>query len=182
MTYKIYKGNTEIKKLYIGNKQVRHVYKGSQLVYSSFEAPQINQPKFTSNTTNGVTVDDHLHRSNLYELFNGVSSKYNTGNWADCWFSIAYPQQVVVTSYMITFGPAAQTPYEWYLQGSNDNSSWTNISHITGQNHADYTSQTYNSGIQYGIKYKYYRLKFVSGALYSGTGALRRLLFYTTAF
>ena len=74
MAYKIYKGNTEIKKLYIGNKQIKKVYKGSTLIYNAFEAPKIDQPWFTSNTTNGFVLDDDRHRDSIYILFNGTQN------------------------------------------------------------------------------------------------------------
>ena len=193
MTYKIYKGRTELKKVYApvksnfnGAANIKKVYKGSTLIYNAFEAPQIDQPVFTSNTTNGITVSIQRGADDAYVLFNGTYSHYYMGkSWVDNWAQIKYPEQVVLDKYAVRvdwYGAVVQNPTEWYLQGSNDGSNWTNIHHITGQG-----GQSFGERREYPVtmpedtKYYYYRLLFKAGVIYNTSGELYQLQFYTKA-
>ena len=185
MAYKIYKGSTELKKLYVGNKQVKKVYKGSTLIYNAFEAPKIDQPWFTSNTTGGFLLDDDSHRDNIYVLFNGTS---NYGvvrrTWKDKWVSIKYPQQVVLDKYIITNengGAFNQEPLEWRIEGSNNGTNWVQVDYRNVDRHVTGTVTTYTVTMPEETKYQWYRIYFLNGVIRDTYGLLRRIQFFTKA-
>ena len=165
---------------------IKKVYKGSTLIYNAFEAPKIDQPTFTSNTTNGITVSIQRGAGDAYVLFNGTNSHYYMGrSWVDNWAQIKYPQQVVLDKYAVTtdnYGSYPNKPYEWYLQGSNNGTSWTNIHHITDQTYQGKGVRTeYPVDMPEDTKYYYYRLLFKDGKIWNSAGELNRLQFYTKA-
>lgn len=185
MAYKIYKGSTEIKKLYVGNKQIKKVYKGSTLIYNAFEAPQINQPTFTSNTTNGITVDDHMHRENLYKLFNGVDSYYIDSSWKNgAWLEIHYPQQVVLSKYAITCrgsGVYNTEPLKWKIQGSDNGESWVDLQEMEVGRHGFGVRTEYPITIPDETKFYYYRIYFLDGVVANKSAQMGRMEFFTKA-
>lgn len=178
----LYKGSTKIKKVFKGSTQVKKIYKGSQLLYNSFEAPQIDQPTFTSNSTNGIVVDDHMHRTNIYALFNGTNSYYIDSHWNDTWVSIRYPQQVVVSKYAFTCrgsGTYNTEPLEWKLQGSNDGNDWVDLQHMNVGKHGFGVRTEYPVTMPDETKFYYYRFYFLNGVVANKSAQLGRIQVYT---
>ena len=77
-------------------------------------------------------------------------------------FTIELPYQIKATTLRASLGRAGSSTFKWQLRGSNDKTTWANLTSET-----DFTSEI-NITIPNPGEYVYYQMRFVLGAYSSG--------------
>ena len=116
---------------------------------------------FASST---ISLDDQFLIPNLFDHDNTDSSKmwgsHSTVDALPSWVAISLPDKIVLTSYSVRSGEnySTQSPKNWTLEGSNDESTWDVIDTRTSE--ASWTSngETRTYDVLASKSYKMYRL------------------------
>ena len=93
---------------------------------TSNSLPTGNEASASSNNAGNPSAE--------YYAFDGATTVWaSVGNTVPAWIKRKTPSAVTLYSYAITANADNEAPQAWTLQGSNDDSSWTDIDTRSGQ-------------------------------------------------
>lgn len=112
-------------------------------------------PLYTADLTQGKTYARSSILSGSYEVFkafdNNPSTFWHSDAQWNSWVSVDFGSPVKIAKVILKTAVPQQTTAE--LQGSDDNSTWTNVYTMTGMN----AENTYTFEFANAIAYRYYR-------------------------
>lgn len=133
----------------------------------------VKVPTMTSDTTPSGQVIYSSKYSNAYSVFDSDTGTYwfpSAGTGINAYIGYKFTSAIKVRKWrLLPLSCESQQTVSFILQGSNDNSNWTNIgtaqsvTYYTGTNTTNYKTVS----IVNNTAYKYYRLKVASGELHS---------------
>lgn len=138
-----------------------------------------SSPKMTSNSSNGVTVQCNELGSNTYKLFNNDQSVVSFGRWVrgtqDTPIIINFEigKQFRLTQYVLRADNRVtnwESPVDWTIQGSNNNSSWTVIDTRVNEDNNWGQNKTRVFDVNNNNSYRYYRMVVTRCRITSGSG------------
>ncbi len=140
----------------------------------------INQPVFTSNTEDGITISDSRGNTTvLRALMNGTNTYNQIGLWSTYWLNIDYNEPTVLKNYTIKADSngSAEYPTAWTVQGTNDGETFEVIDSQSGIAFTLGQSLTFEISEQ-NTTYRQYRIVFSDGVLSGGSnGELSKVTF-----
>lgn len=138
-----------------------------------------SSPKMSSNSSNGVTVQCNELGSNTYKLFNNDQSVVSFGRWVrgtqDTPIIINFEigKQFRLTQYVLRADNRVtnwESPVDWTIQGSNNNSSWTVIDTRVNEDNNWGQNKTRVFDVNNNNSYRYYRMVVTRCRITSGSG------------
>lgn len=140
----------------------------------------INQPVFTSNTEDGITISDSRGNTTvLRALMNGTNTYNQIGLWSTYWLNIDYNEPTLLKNYTIKADSngSAEYPTAWTVQGTNDGETFEVIDSQSGIAFTLGQSLTFAISEQ-NTTYRQYRIVFSDGVLSGGSnGELSKVTF-----
>lgn len=138
-----------------------------------------NNPKMTSNNSNGVIVSNAELGSNTYKLFNNDQSIVAFNRWIRgsqdkpiiVYFSIG--EFLVLKQYIIRADNRRdnwESPCDWTLEASNDNKKWIVLDTKVNEDNNWKQNLTRTFNINNNTPYIYYRLVFTRCRITGGSG------------
>ena len=148
----------------------------------------VKVPTMTSNTTpSGKARCSSAFYSDAYQAFDGNDSEgwsANVGGGGQ-WVSYEFPTNVTVYKFRIIHSETFIIQIRYKIQGSNDNSSWVDITpeRTVGNGTSQVPSEDAVVNISSPSSYKYYRLYYTSEVYQNGSryGKTKTLQFYGRA-
>lgn len=138
-----------------------------------------SSPKMSSNSSNGVTVQCNELGSNTYKLFNNDQSVVSFGRWVrgtqDTPIIINFEigKQFRLTQYVLRADNRVtnwESPVDWTIQGSNNNSSWTVIDTRVNEDNNWGQNKTRVFDVNNNNSYRYYRMVVTRCRITNGSG------------
>lgn len=138
-----------------------------------------SSPKMSSNSSNGVTVQCNELGSNTYKLFNNDQSVVSFGRWVrgtqDTPIIINFEigKQFRLTQYILRADNRVtnwESPVDWTIQGSNNNSTWTVIDTRVNEDNNWGQNKTRVFNVNNNNSYRYYRMVVTRCRITSGSG------------
>lgn len=138
-----------------------------------------SSPKMSSNSSNGVTVQCNELGSNTYKLFNNDQSVVSFGRWVrgtqDTPIIINFEigKQFRLTQYVLRADNRVinwESPVDWTIQGSNNNSSWTVIDTRVNEDNNWGQNKTRVFDVNNNNSYRYYRMVVTRCRITIGSG------------
>lgn len=138
-----------------------------------------SSPKMSSNSSNGVTVQCNELGSNTYKLFNNDRSVVSFGRWVrgtqDTPIIINFEigKQFRLTQYVLRADNRVtnwESPVDWTIQGSNNNSSWTVIDTRVNEDNNWGQNKTRVFDVNNNNSYRYYRMVVTRCRITPGSG------------
>jgi len=154
----VYSNNGSTNEQYLQGLGFLQFQKGHYFSFESFI------PKLSSNMQSGyIIVSSNSSEGDAYKLFDYSESSYgggdiSNGEWS---LTIMLPQATVVRGLELEAPPSNENrmPYEFSIQGSNDNSAWTILKSFSlGSNYWTRAFQLGQWEIENETAYQYYKL------------------------
>ncbi len=136
--------------------------------FNGSAVPTDQIPVMTAATTSGVTMSasSTSGAQNAWLAADGNAATYwrPTDSSLPAWLKIDFGlgNTKTIYSYSVAIpsgGDNTQTPLEFYLQGSNDDSAWTDLSHFDGDPGQEYDQQL--GWVETPAAYRYYRFYII---------------------
>lgn len=123
---------------------------------TSNSLPTGNEASASSNNAGNPSAE--------YYAFDGATTVWaSVGNTVPAWIKRKTPSAVTLYSYAITANADNEAPQAWTLQGSNDDSSWTDIDTRSGQSFTTAQKRSFSIASLSG-PYLYHRLYITTGS------------------